>query len=752
MPKKGWNEQRKAFIRSLKSGWKIYTRSKIGMAGLILILIFVIMAVFAPFLTPYTPEFKAPSVDVIRGDIYMTNLTTNMTWDKPPVGIIPYTASQGGNQYLKYVMVYNSHGQALLYPVNYTYVNNILKINLSSPLHYSIPYGTNYMGQTAMYAEHFTSPKTVVYYGFTNTTFYIMNNNFRMIYSYNFNRNIDYRSGFYNNPFQPPQGGQFSAIALANGTDVRIIFFYNAQLSINGMSMGNVHYNPVNIVNITLSSPVINNILLYINPVNYNSTMVIIPTESGLISYTFPIQLNQTYLNMGLDIPQKVLSPKVSWTLNYSVNYNNTAYSIRPQSLTYSNNLPSEYSEQNIILMTSGNNIIGINRINGAIEYITPFVVFNSTIERYKLEGIAGNAGNMPVAWASLGSRSVVAMIDPHTGRILLKTVTSQFYNVIDGQVNSVPIYDIGSDMIVISTDQGVYVFNNNMHLNQTFSIQGGMRTPVSGLGNVITYTSSTGYFYGVITNNNKLYLQMTLGTDIAPLPPGKYASGNTYILGTDLYGHDIWTWIVYGARAELIVGLVAAASSVLLGTFIGLISGYYGGWIDVFFMRLTDIFLSLPGLVVMLLLVEILGPSIWNVILVIAVLGWSGITRIIRAQVMSLKSRAFIDSARISGASNVRIMFVHIMPNILPLTFLFMSFGVSGAIITEASLAFLGFGDPHAITWGMMLQYIWTTGNVLRAPWWLIPPGLAITFLSMAFYFVGRAFDEIINPRLRRR
>jgi peptide/nickel transport system permease protein len=747
--KRGWNEQRKAFIRSLKNGWKIYTKSRMGMAGLIMIIIFVIMAVFAPYLTPYTPEFKAPSIDVIRGDIYITNLSNNVVWDKPPVGIIPYTSSQGANQYLKAVLVYNDQGNAAIFNVSYTYINNVLKINLSSPTYYSIPKGTNYMGQTAMYIKYFSAPKSIVYYGFTNTSFYILDNNFKQIYNFNLNKNIDFRSEFYNNPYQLPHAGQLSAIAIANGTEVKVLFFYNSQLSLNGMLLGVVHINPLSIVTLKLNSPIINNILLYINPSDLNSTMAIIPTKVGLYSYVFPMEFNKTYLSYGLNIPQNVSQPHLAWYLNYSINYNNTVTNIYPQSLTYSNNLPSEYPNQNIILMTSNNNIIGINRLNGSVMYITPFVISNSSVEKYTLQGIAGNMGNMPVVWAYTSSRSIVAIIDQYTGKILGK---GQFYNIIDGYVNSKPIYDIGSDMIILSTNLGVFVFNNNMHLNQTFSIPGGMRTPISGLGNVITYQSSLGYYYGVITNNNKLYLQMTLGTDIAPLPPGKYKSDNVYIMGTDLYGHDIWTWIVYGARAELIVGLVAAASSVLLGTFIGLISGYYGGLVDIIAMRLTDIFLSLPSLVIMLLLVEILGPSIWNVILVIAILGWSGITRIIRAQVMSLKSRAFVDSARISGASNLRIMFIHIMPNILPLTFLFMSFGVSGAIITEASLAFLGFGDPHAITWGMMLQYIWTTGNVLRAPWWLIPPGLAITFLSMAFYFVGRAFDEIINPRLRRR
>ncbi len=138
--------------------------------------------------------------------------------------------------------------------------------------------------------------------------------------------------------------------------------------------------------------------------------------------------------------------------------------------------------------------------------------------------------------------------------------------------------------------------------------------------------------------------------------------------------------------------------------------------------------------------------------ILVLGIVGWPGIARVIRAQVLTLKERPFVDAARVAGASDLRLLFYQIAPNVLPFSFLYMSLNVAGAIVTEAALSFLGLGDASVISWGGMLSQVLTFGGALSAWWWLVPPGLAITLLSLGFYLMGRGFDEIINPRLRRR
>lgn len=243
-------------------------------------------------------------------------------------------------------------------------------------------------------------------------------------------------------------------------------------------------------------------------------------------------------------------------------------------------------------------------------------------------------------------------------------------------------------------------------------------------------------------------------GAFLAPSPPSwvqQYPSGNQYWLGLDSQGRDIFSQVIWGSRIALLVGFLSAFFTVILGLMVGLIAGYVGGKVEAILMRFTDVILVLPGLPLIITLAAVLGASIWNIILVISLLGWPGIARIIRAEVLSLKERPFIDSARVTGASTTRIVFKHIAPNVMPLAFLYMTFSVSGAILTEAALSFIGLGDINTMSWGIMLQLV-SQSQALTAWWWLLPPGLAITLISLAFFLVGRAFDEIVNPRLRKR
>jgi len=259
---------------------------------------------------------------------------------------------------------------------------------------------------------------------------------------------------------------------------------------------------------------------------------------------------------------------------------------------------------------------------------------------------------------------------------------------------------------------------------------------------------------YGVWTDGpaGATTLFQLLGTIRTPLPPGTYPSGNRYLLGTDFRGSDILTQLFYGTQVAFIVGGLAAVFAVGLGTLVGLIAGFFGKLVDTLLMRTTDIFLVLPFLPIVLILAAILRPSIWVIILVIGIVGWPGIARVIRAQVLTLKERPFVDAARVSGASDLRLIFFQVAPNVLPFSFLYMSLTVAGAIITEAALSFLGLGDASVISWGGMLSSVLTFGGALNAWWWLLPPGFAITLLSLGFYLLGRGFDEVINPRLRRR
>ena len=223
--------------------------------------------------------------------------------------------------------------------------------------------------------------------------------------------------------------------------------------------------------------------------------------------------------------------------------------------------------------------------------------------------------------------------------------------------------------------------------------------------------------------------------------------------LGTDSMGRDLFSQLLEGSKWALIIGVTSATVSVVLSTVVGLVSGYYGGAVDTVLQRTAEVVMTLPGFPMIVIIGSLLrGVNIWNIVILISLLGWPGASKVIRAQVLSLKERPFIESAKISGASRFRIVFRHIAPNILPLSFLYMTFGVTGAILMEASLSFIGLGDPTTVSWGMMLQWCFRSGFIYRAPFWVLPPGLCVTLLALAFYLIGMGTEQIINPRLRKR
>lgn len=224
-------------------------------------------------------------------------------------------------------------------------------------------------------------------------------------------------------------------------------------------------------------------------------------------------------------------------------------------------------------------------------------------------------------------------------------------------------------------------------------------------------------------------------------------------VLGCDDSGADLFTQLAYGTQVSLMIGIFAALASASIGILIGVVTGYFGGIVDEVMMRVVDILLCIPFLPLLLTLVFLYGKNIFYIVLFIAIFGWQGLARIIRSQVLSLRETAFIECARAAGASRFYIIIKHLVPNVLPVAFASLVLSVPGAILFEAALSFLGFGDPRVPTWGKMLHGAYGFGAFTRlAWWWILPPGLAITSLCLAFVFIGHALDEVVNPRLRRR
>lgn len=225
---------------------------------------------------------------------------------------------------------------------------------------------------------------------------------------------------------------------------------------------------------------------------------------------------------------------------------------------------------------------------------------------------------------------------------------------------------------------------------------------------------------------------------------------GANHIFGTDDLGRDILSGIIYGARVSLTIGLFAAVTSTLIGILIGAISGYFGGWIDDVLMRLTEMFMVIPLFVLGLLLVTLFGPNIVNLIIVISILSWPQSARLVRAEVLSIKDRNFVEAARSLGSGHVNIIFSHILPNALATVVVAGSLRVSTAILIEAGLSYLGLADPNHVSWGLMLY--WAQRFIRHAPWLAIFPGLAISLATLGFILVGDALNDALNPRRKER
>ncbi|WP_336323832.1 ABC transporter permease [Streptomyces lavendofoliae] len=227
-------------------------------------------------------------------------------------------------------------------------------------------------------------------------------------------------------------------------------------------------------------------------------------------------------------------------------------------------------------------------------------------------------------------------------------------------------------------------------------------------------------------------------------------APSGRFPLGTDQFGRSLLGLLLWGARVSLAVGLLAAALSVAIGTLIGVLAGHYGGWSATLAMRVTDWFLVMPSLVLAIVLATVMSRSVWTVVLAIGITSWPTTARLVRAQTIAVESRPYIERARALGGGHGHIMSRHVLPNVMPLVLSQTTLCISTAILTEATLAFLGLGDPTVVSWGGMLQDAREAGAVSSGHWWyLAPPGIAIAVVALAFTLCGRAIESVLNPRL---
>ncbi|MFQ6013644.1 MAG: ABC transporter permease [Thermoplasmata archaeon] len=729
--------------RALKRGWSLFRQSRLGLAGLSIILAFGVMAAFAPLIAPYPQDFLAPEQDLFLLKRYPLNYTAGPEYQRPVVGpSVPTFATLDGGQWIIVAdrdgHIFMDFGKRALgneTPFelgNASFAFDIRDFGLEPPLSdvLYVAQGLNFRGRLG--DLEFNGLLAFV----ANETFVLLN---PFVAEVVVAADLGFRPTWISQdptsagdmdiiPTESSVGffqteGPFRYFAFANTTKVTA---YRVEYVGNEGGVESVQRVLDTNATVTAAPFAINN-----TKRDLPQSGIYVPSGETLLIYNVTGGL-RTELNLTLANRTAVLTAPIGFTRGDFPHY--------------------------LFLPLKSDQAAGVAFLSPSTDVILQEFVVASAGAEILTRPDPGGARFLHFAANLVGEESPARVY-----RVNFDSLESQegFEGAMPERVLDVYFVFQTSRVMVLGESNTVYTITTKVDLGlragaSPFAQARGVARDMVWVGSFVGTkhgTLSAEETHGLIFDAalGELLVHQFTGSIIAPLPPGQYPSGNWYIFGTDNLGHDILTHLIFGTRIAFLIGILAAFFAVVIGTFIGLVSGYKGKSTDVVLMRVTDIALVLPGLPIILILTAILGPNIWNIILIIAIIGWPGIARVIRAQTLSLRERPFVDAAKIAGASETRIMFRHLAPNVLPFAFLYMTLLVAGAILTEAALSFLGLGDPRVVTWGIMLSTIQTSGS-LWAWWWLLPPGLSITFISLGFYLVGRAADEIVNPRLRKR
>lgn len=248
-----------------------------------------------------------------------------------------------------------------------------------------------------------------------------------------------------------------------------------------------------------------------------------------------------------------------------------------------------------------------------------------------------------------------------------------------------------------------------------------------------------------LISDESGLDVTKATGQPLSP-PTGEFW------LGTDNFGRSVLLMTVWGSRISLLVGFSAALLSVIIGTLIGITAAHFGGWVSATLLRFTDFFLVLPSLILAIALSAVLPKGVGTIIVAIGLTAWPSTARLVRAQTLTIESRPYIERAHALGGGHLHVIGKHVLPGVMPLVLANTTLVVGNAVIADATLSFLGVGDPNSVTWGLVLESALNNGAISRGAWWnVLPPGIAIVLVVLFFTLVGRGLETVLNPRLKK-
>ncbi|MDO9536968.1 MAG: ABC transporter permease subunit [Thermoplasmata archaeon] len=758
-------EKLRDYRRSVKHSWNLFRESRIGMVGLLIMVLFVVMALISPYLGLRHPtDWWAPDEDILEITPYF-NMDEGVRTVGPFTQGLAYRMRPAAGTGTSCDRMYAAGGTGSdfqpfgLYAYSQSDGSKIWDFNSQSQISTELTVN-NYGSETVV-----NNADLRIFFGCENGRLYVLKDGF-------VENSAAYAPAGANIWSYMLDGTVVGKVAIhdqrGNGFDGSDLFFASTTNgTLYAFEGPTPQYNPVTgLYNVTQP------ILLWANHISNVSLTA--PTVSGTGQQVF-VGTSDGWL-YGIDVASGFEIPE----------WDGVAYKV---SDNYWSSCPTAVGNPTVVYAPTDDGLIHcIWGTNGTVKT-------GWTHDENQPDGSVIRKDGFQLADNRVpdeGNLTEVSM-PPDGSYIIVGSDTGYLYSINTNTVNISIVFDtkVGTQQTSVNVKPyydwrfSKYMFVTAINFNDTatdpsddFSILYCMASP--GNSSIIWRKTITDVMVAPPTSfiNNehvsnadvvfatvhfdsngtatggRMYSYSAAGKVITPLPPTWVTpsnSGNTYWLGTDDRGHDILSQVVLGSRIALLVGFLSAIFSIGIGVIFGLVSGYYGGAIDAILMRFTDVILVLPALPLLITFAAIMSPSIWNIILIISLVGWGGVARVIRAEVLSLKERPFIDSARVTGASKSRIMFKHIAPNVLPLGLLYMTFAVSGAILFEAALSFIGLGDPSTMTWGMMLNYV-QHSDALTNWWWLLPPGICITLVCMSFFMLGRAFDEIVNPRLRRR